>query len=628
MALDSVIAAIIYAGNASTSTPYPVPFDYVDAADVVVTVTARGTGTVTVTAGAVVFSSAQPALVIGSKIRIANVIYEIATRTSDLLFTFKTRPTISATTFHHVEAADELTGAEFSLAAEGVRTAVAVAATALVTIYRRTPVIQPAVLVQAGKLPALTLEAMHDRITMIAQELTSRMDGTGVGLPGSSSGALLEDTAVFADATARGLAKAKRIGQFGVQLLPAPRTIWTATGTNAGEWEEYLPVPAAATPAYKLVIAATADAGIPGSSQNAIITRLYEWSADGIICAGDNRYDPATFAQAWAAFELFILDEKVWPALGNHDEDDWTDHAAKFSYLPASPANRRYYKISLGDGLLDLFVLHSGRDSSWNAIEPDGNFWGSAQWDWFQAEVAASTAIWKIGVLHHPPVTVSQRELRADINLDWPEFASLDGIICGHTHFTEWLTCRGTPIVNVSGGVDLDDDVEDTLNLEGVDAIGSDLLWHNERRQLLAKLTVTPGRFLVAYHDLLTGELVYQRDLTDKTPHRHEWGHEVVGPDDLVPLGLVTVGIAPCSLTRGVWVLSVGITGSAALAGTVTVDGNVAGTWQMNAGDMWCEVTSLRNVRRGALVKVNVTTNAAYGAWYGLSCYYRGQLVG
>lgn len=234
MALDSTIAAIIYAGNASTSTPYPVPFTYLDSSHVVVSKTLQGTGTVTVAAGVVTFSSAQSALVIGSRIRIAGVNYEIATRASDTSFTFRTRPTISATTFHHLESATELAlTTDYTLGTSGVVTVAAIPATALVTIFRRTPVTQPTELPSAGALPSDSLELMADRLTMVAQELTSVVQGTGVG-KADANGAPITDTATFADATARAAAVPTRVGQIGVQL--SDKSVWTATATTAGAW--------------------------------------------------------------------------------------------------------------------------------------------------------------------------------------------------------------------------------------------------------------------------------------------------------------------------------------------------------------------------------------------------------
>jgi hypothetical protein len=234
MALNDTLAATIFAGNASTSTPYPVAFRYLDAADVNVSVNAQGTGTVTVTAGAAVFASAQSAIDVGDRIRIGGVNYEIATRTSDTVFAFRQRVTIAASAFHRIESAVTLTPAEFSLASDGVRTLVAVVATSLVTVWRNTPVVQLTTLPLAGSLPASALEEMADRAAMIGQELASRLDGTGVGIAPAATGTLLQDVASWADATERGLTAPLRVGQLGVQLND--NTLWVGTGLLVGNW--------------------------------------------------------------------------------------------------------------------------------------------------------------------------------------------------------------------------------------------------------------------------------------------------------------------------------------------------------------------------------------------------------
>lgn len=529
-----------------------------------------------------------------------------------------------------VQGADDdeetvLSAGQYSVHVDGasvfVRTATAYDDTYTVRVYRQLPVTQPLDLPQSGAVSPPSIETALDRLTMIAQQIAGGA-ASGASIPPEA----LQDVMSFADASARVSAAARRSGQLGVQL--DNRTLWISRTSAVGDWALYPPTPD--IPTNRLVFLATADAGTPGTYQNHIISRAYEWSVNGIICGGDNHYTPATFEQAWAAYAAFIADGKVDRALGNHDSADWTADNAKFSYLPTNPSgHRRYYKRSYGNGLLDIFVLHSGRDSSWNAIEPDGNYEGSTQHAWFAAQVAASTALWKIAVMHHPPVTASGEANRADINLDWPEFAQLDGILVGHVHFCEWLTCRGTPLVNVSGGVARDGDVSDLLNLTGVDAIGSDLLWHDDRRRLVTKLTVTPTRFLVAFHRLETGELVYQRDLTDKTAHRSEWGAEIVGPGTIIPeTGTILLGICPVPLCRGAWVVSVAIPGASTLGGNILVDGAIAGTFTIAAGDFWTEVDASRNLRRGARVQVQITTNTAYGAWYGLAVHYKGQMVG
>jgi hypothetical protein len=233
--LDSTLAAAIYLGNDSTVTPYTVPFPVRSSADVHVTVTAQGSGTVTVTDGAAVFSTAQPLIVIGSRVRIGTVVYEVAARTSDTVFAFKTRPTITASNFHLLDTATELSTEQFTISADGVRTVTAVPATSRVTVYRRTPLTQSTDLPSAGPLPAVAIEDALDRLTMQVQELTSRVDGTGVGLPGTVAGNVLQDTAAFADAAARGETLPRRVSQLGVQEDDG--SLWVATGVGAGAWD-------------------------------------------------------------------------------------------------------------------------------------------------------------------------------------------------------------------------------------------------------------------------------------------------------------------------------------------------------------------------------------------------------
>src|SRR5688572_9960959 len=107
--MDTTVSEIIYTGNASTSTPYSITFDYIGTSHIKVSVMAAGTGTVEVVAGVATFSSAQTTLEIGSRVRILGTKYTIATRASSTSFTLTTRPTIAAgTSFHILDDATEL----------------------------------------------------------------------------------------------------------------------------------------------------------------------------------------------------------------------------------------------------------------------------------------------------------------------------------------------------------------------------------------------------------------------------------------------------------------------------------------------------------------------------------------
>ncbi|MFN0127573.1 MAG: metallophosphoesterase [Verrucomicrobiales bacterium] len=59
------------------------------------------------------------------------------------------------------------------------------------------------------------------------------------------------------------------------------------------------------------------------------------------------------------------------------------------------------------------------------------------QRQWFAAEVAASTARWKIACFHHSPY--GSDSYGGHARMQWPEFSSLDAIFCGHDHLYERL---------------------------------------------------------------------------------------------------------------------------------------------------------------------------------------------
>jgi hypothetical protein len=260
-------------------------------------------------------------------------------------------------------------------------------------------------------------------------------------------------------------------------------------------------------------------------------------------------------------------------------------------------------------------------------VEPDGNAVGSVQHQWFVQQLGLSTARWKLVAFHHPALTVSEEANRVVAAMDWPEFAQVDGILCGHVHFTEWLTLRGVPLVNVSGNIMRDGNVADTLNLTGSDPAGNQLLWHDDRRKLATRLHITTKSILVAYHDIETGGVVYQRELSDTTGLRGSWGQEILSPDTAVPLGAVAADVSPVAIKDGVWMIAVNSTATDAISGKIMVDSQTAATWTLPAGAYYTEATAVRNLRRGAGVWVDVTSHPSYGSGFGLAVHCSGNLV-
>jgi len=228
-----------YAGNGSTSTPYPIAWPYDATEDIYVSVLAQGTGTVAVVAGDVTFSSAQPSLNVGSKVRIASTIYEIDTRESDFLFTFTTRPTIASTTFHLPDSATILSGAQFTPVEVGagapyVTTAVAYPATTIVRVFRALDLTQPYHFTEGDTLPVVELMRALDRLAMLIQQVRAEagLDGATIKIPGNVTN--VNGVAIFTDAAARADALPAYIGQPGVQLDTG--TLWRGNSFTAGDW--------------------------------------------------------------------------------------------------------------------------------------------------------------------------------------------------------------------------------------------------------------------------------------------------------------------------------------------------------------------------------------------------------
>ena len=562
------IRAIRYAGNASTSTAYPITFPFLrDPDNIRVRVTPTG-GTAT-----------------------------------DL--------DASAYTVHDPEGASPY-----------VTTATAYPSTTEVIVFRWVPFVQPLDLPEGGRFPAESVEDALDRLTMLTMQIGDMAvvdEEPGITVPATG----LQDVPTWADDAARGAVKPARTGQIGYQR--DQRGLYFSRSTNVGDWQLWTgPVTN-----QRLVLGLTSDTGTPGTEATAIASLFTGWAVDAAVFAGDNRYDPTTFTAAWAPFDSFVAAQKALPALGNHDSADWAAHQTKFAYLGS---NTRYYRRSLGAGLLDVFVLNSGRSTGWTVIEPDGNTVGSVQHQAFVSWLATSTAKWRIVVMHHPPVTCSGEANRADTNLDWPEFAQVDAIICGHAHLSEWLVCRGVPVVNVSGGVRVDGFTSGNLALAGVAPLQSDLLWVEDSRRLAARMEVTAKAIRISYHDITTGALIYSRTVADTTQARGVWGDALGEPADSFSTGdSFLLGKCPVNLRNP----TAYVQGNFAAAGTVTIDVNVNDTTvgaatltAASTGQVAAALDLSQGIARGAAVEIAIASESAYADFRGpLSVNFTGGLA-
>lgn len=384
----------------------------------------------------------------------------------------------------------------------------------------------------------------------------------------------------------------------------------------------------------RIIIIVTGDTGIPGNEQQDVTERITQIPGlSRIVLTGDNSYGgEAQFHNDLQAWQPWITSEQLIPVLGNHDIDGPSSyglHTAKFPYLPG---NRRYYNIVLGEGLVELFVLNDGVNTAFeNPItsggEPDDNIIGGAQHTWFVNALNASTAKWKLVFFHHPLVTTEETPGTMIVTaMDWPEFALVHGIFCGHAHLAEWLTLRGTPLINSSNSVRTDGNT--ALAIQGVAPNESTIIWVEDQQKVICKLNVTPRKITVDFIDVATGVIVYSRDLSDTTTDLSEWGGEILPPSQVTAGDTYFLGQSPVGMVVKEWFIGTAISGAPALTGTIKVNNAVVASWSIPAGKFYTTAFPTDNrLLYGSKVELVVNPVVGYETWQGLTLYAKGVVV-
>ena len=183
------------------------------------------------------------------------------------------------------------------------------------------------------------------------------------------------------------------------------------------------------------------------------------WAPDFIVTSGDNCSEGSTAgfdASVGAYYHALIRypvssssiyaaqgspTQRFFPALGNHDVDAGIAAFAQYFELPG---NERYYDFVQGP--VHFFVLDS------DPREADGITSTSVQAQWLQAGLAASSARWKVIILHTPPYTSSSTHSNA-AELQWPFQAwGASAVMSGHCHNYERIFKNGLPYLVVGTG--------------------------------------------------------------------------------------------------------------------------------------------------------------------------------
>ena len=193
--------------------------------------------------------------------------------------------------------------------------------------------------------------------------------------------------------------------------------------------------------------AAFGDYGSAGPNELAVANLVASWNPDFIVTTGDNSYDPAPIDDNIGQYYCqFIGDytgtycggtgsptNRFFPAMGNHDWTDGDKETAYFNYFTL-PSNERYYDFV--EGPVHFFVIDSNPLGTGNA-PGDGRSATSDQGIWLQAQLAASTAPWKIVYMHHPPYSSSSSH-GSEVAMQWPyEEWGATAVLAGHDHVYE-----------------------------------------------------------------------------------------------------------------------------------------------------------------------------------------------
>lgn len=196
------------------------------------------------------------------------------------------------------------------------------------------------------------------------------------------------------------------------------------------------------------------DFGMEGEPAAAVAALVASWAPDFVLTTGDNNYPDGAadtidrnvgqyyqqfIAPYRGAYGPGAAENRFFPVLGNHD---WVvGYPEPYLSYFSLPGVGRYY--TLERGLVRIFALDSMPG------EPDGIDAGSVQAQWFQAELATSTARWNIAIMHHPPF--SSGHWGPSGWMQWP-FAEwgVQLVLAGHDHSYERIQ-RGNMLYVVNG---------------------------------------------------------------------------------------------------------------------------------------------------------------------------------
>jgi tartrate-resistant acid phosphatase type 5 len=208
---------------------------------------------------------------------------------------------------------------------------------------------------------------------------------------------------------------------------------------------------------YGQRFAAIGDYGLAGAAERDVADLVKSWNPDFIITLGDNNYDfgdsttiDRNIGQYYHAYIYkyrgrygpSASTNRFFPSLGNHDY--YTRNGEAYRDYFTLPGNGRYYDFVRGD--VHFFALNS------DPKEPDGISASSVQAQWLRAELATSTARWKVVYFHHAPYSSGPHGNTTALQWPFREWGA-SVVLAGHEHLYERLLVDGLPyFTNGLGG--------------------------------------------------------------------------------------------------------------------------------------------------------------------------------
>jgi hypothetical protein len=189
---------------------------------------------------------------------------------------------------------------------------------------------------------------------------------------------------------------------------------------------------------------AAGDYGVGGSRELSLGLRMKSFEsrvpANMLVLLGDNDYtaNAARFRTNWGRSFGWARTSglRVAGVLGNHD---YGVARGRYQFgLLGMPGP--YYTRRLGDA--QLFLL-------------DSNLVTNRQTAWLEQQLAASTSVWKIAVLHHPPYTCGGHAGSWTLQRRWVPLFEEYGVqlvLSGHDHNYQRFAARNGVTYVVHGG--------------------------------------------------------------------------------------------------------------------------------------------------------------------------------